>query len=147
MCRQVKSIEIIEFGHEKSDDGVNGAKSAYCVDKHKGSISKPYHAALKESHPSHGAADQIRSLHTHWLEALHSLKWIPGESWMTTTRRESSGRTRRSRSAPLPCGHALAESLKSKAAAVKKKFERKQDSPAKPAKPPARLASAKDPAN
>jgi hypothetical protein len=35
MCRQVKSIEIIEFGYEKSDEGVNGAKSEYCVDKHR----------------------------------------------------------------------------------------------------------------
>ena len=27
MCRQVKSIEIIEFGYEKSTEGVNGAES------------------------------------------------------------------------------------------------------------------------
>ena len=35
MCRHVKSIEIIEFGYEKSEEGVNGAKSEYCVDKQK----------------------------------------------------------------------------------------------------------------
>src|SRR4029453_13779918 len=31
MCRQVKSIEIIEFGYERSTEGTNGAKSEYCV--------------------------------------------------------------------------------------------------------------------
>src|SRR5215212_503544 len=41
MCRQVKSIEIIEFGYEKAEEGVNGAKSSYCVDKHKLSMSRP----------------------------------------------------------------------------------------------------------
>ena len=35
MCRNVKSIEVIEFGYEKSQEGVNGAKSDYCVDKQK----------------------------------------------------------------------------------------------------------------
>jgi hypothetical protein len=49
MCRQVKSIEIIEFGYEKSDEGVNGAKSEYCVDKHKLSMTRPYQAALRVS--------------------------------------------------------------------------------------------------
>src|SRR5512144_3417898 len=49
MCQQVKSIEIIEFGYEKAEEGVNGAKSEYCVDKHKGSITRPYQAALKEA--------------------------------------------------------------------------------------------------
>ncbi len=49
MCRQVKSIEIIEFGYEKSDEGVNGAKSEYCVDKHKQSMTRPYQAALREA--------------------------------------------------------------------------------------------------
>src|SRR5687767_3025869 len=42
MCRQIKSIEIIEFGYEKSEDGVNGAKTSYCVDKQKASMAKPY---------------------------------------------------------------------------------------------------------
>src|SRR5512137_668696 len=51
MCRQVKSIEIIEFGYEKSDEGVNGAKSEYCVDKHRLSMTRPYQAALREATP------------------------------------------------------------------------------------------------
>ena len=51
MCRHVKSIEIIEFGYEKSQEGVNGAKSEYCVDKQKLNITRPYQAALREATP------------------------------------------------------------------------------------------------
>jgi hypothetical protein len=50
MCRHVKSIEIIEFGHAKAQEGVNGAKSEYCVDKQKINITRPYQAALREGH-------------------------------------------------------------------------------------------------
>jgi len=39
MCRHVKSIEIIEFGYEKSTDGFNGAKSEYCMIKAEDSTS------------------------------------------------------------------------------------------------------------
>ena len=51
MCRHVKSIEIIEFGHAKAQEGVNGAKSEYCVDKQKINITRPYQAALREATP------------------------------------------------------------------------------------------------
>ena len=80
MCRQVKSIEIIEFGYEKSDEGVNGAKSEYCVDKHKVSITRPYQAALREATGSRTAVDDLRKLYDVWLKALTELKWRPGES-------------------------------------------------------------------
>lgn len=80
MCRQVKSIEIIEFGYEKSDEGVNGAKSEYCVDKHRVSMTRPYQAALREATGSKTAVDQLRALHEHWQLALQSLKWKSGES-------------------------------------------------------------------
>jgi hypothetical protein len=80
MCRQVKSIEIIEFGYEKSDDGVNGAKSEYCVDKHKVSMTRPYQAALREATGSRSAVDGLRALHELWLKALAELKWKPGET-------------------------------------------------------------------
>jgi hypothetical protein len=80
MCRQVKSIEIIEFGYEKSDQGVNGAKSEYCVDKHKVSMTRPYQAALREATGSRPAVDGLRALHDMWLKALAELKWTPGES-------------------------------------------------------------------
>jgi len=80
MCRQVKSIEIIEFGYEKSDEGVNGAKTEYCVDKHKISMTRPYQAALREATGSRSAVDGLRALHDLWLRALAELKWRPGES-------------------------------------------------------------------
>ena len=47
MCRHVKSIEIIEWGYEKSQEGVNDAKSNSCIDKQRGNMQKPYQAALR----------------------------------------------------------------------------------------------------
>jgi hypothetical protein len=49
MCRHVKSIEIIEWGFEKSQEGVNDAKSNSCIEKQRGNMAKPYQAALKEA--------------------------------------------------------------------------------------------------
>jgi hypothetical protein len=80
MCRQVKSIEIIEFGYEKSDQGVNGAKSEYCVDKHRASIARPYQSALREAGGSRTAMDGLRAIHDQWLKSLAGLKWKAGES-------------------------------------------------------------------
>jgi hypothetical protein len=80
MCRQVKSIEIIEFGYEKSEEGTNGAKSEYCVDKQKSSINRPYQAALKETKPHRTVAEHLQALQQQWLAALQSLKWKPGET-------------------------------------------------------------------
>jgi hypothetical protein len=80
MCRQVKSIEILEFGYEKSTEGTNGAKSEYCVDKHKLSMARPYQAALKEAVPNSAAVDGLRALQDLWLKSLVELKWHPGET-------------------------------------------------------------------
>src|SRR5206468_7520412 len=80
MCSHVKSIEIIEFGYEKSEEGVNGAKSEYCVDKQKLNITRPYQAALREASISTQAVEGVRSLQEFWLDALVKLKWKPGES-------------------------------------------------------------------
>jgi hypothetical protein len=80
MCRQVKSIEIIEFGYEKSAEGVNGAKSEYCVDKHRLSITRPYQSALREATGSRAAVDGLRSVYDLWQKALAELKWNPGET-------------------------------------------------------------------
>jgi hypothetical protein len=79
MCRQVKSIEIIEFGYENAEQGVNGAKSEYCVDKHRLSMTRPYQAALREATPNRSVVDSLRALHDLWLKALAELKWRPGE--------------------------------------------------------------------
>jgi hypothetical protein len=80
MCRHVKSIEIIEHGYEAAEQGVNGAKSEYCVDKQKVNITRPYQAALREATLSRQAVDGVRSLQEFWLAALAALKWRPGES-------------------------------------------------------------------
>jgi hypothetical protein len=80
MCRNVKSIEVIEFGYEKSQEGVNGAKSEYCVDKQKINITRPYQAALIEVTPSKEAISGLQTLQKLWLEALAGLMWRPGET-------------------------------------------------------------------
>lgn len=79
MCRQVKSIEIIEFGYALAEEGVNGAKSEYCVDKHKLSIVRPFQAAQREANGSAMASDALKGLHELWLRALLNLKWQPPE--------------------------------------------------------------------
>jgi hypothetical protein len=80
MCRHIKSIEVIEFGYEKAQQGVNGAKSEYCVDKQKINITRPYQAALSEATPSKEAINGLRTLQQLWLEALAGLTWKAGES-------------------------------------------------------------------
>jgi hypothetical protein len=80
MCRHIKSIEVIEFGYEKAQEGVNGAKSEYCVDKQKLNIARPYQAALAQATPSKDAVSGLRTLQELWLEALAGLKWKAGES-------------------------------------------------------------------
>jgi len=80
MCRHVKSIEILEFGYEKSEEGVNGAKSEYCIDKQKLNITRPYQAALREASISKQAVEGLRSLQEFWLDALIQLKWKQGET-------------------------------------------------------------------
>jgi len=80
MCRHVKSIEIIEFGYEKSMEGFNGAKSEYCMVKQRINIIRPYQAALREATVSKQAVEGIRSLQEAFLDALDKLKWNEGES-------------------------------------------------------------------
>jgi len=80
MCRHVKSIEIIEFGYEKSTEGFNGAKSEYCMVKQRINIIRPYQAALREATVSKQAVEGIRGLQEAFLDALDKLKWVEGES-------------------------------------------------------------------
>jgi hypothetical protein len=79
MCRHVKSIEIIEFGLPGAQEGVNGAKSEYCVDKQKINIVRPYQAALKEATPWQDVVENLRTLQQYWLDSMASLKWQSGE--------------------------------------------------------------------
>lgn len=80
MCRDVKAIEIIEFGYAKSTDGTNGAKSDYCLDKQKQNIIRPYKAALKQVSKSHPAVSDLERLQQMWVVALANLQWRSGES-------------------------------------------------------------------
>lgn len=80
MCRDVKAIENIEFGYEKSTDGTNGAKTEYCLDKQKENIRKPFLAALKEARISRQAEAALKALQEVWLSALANLQWRHGES-------------------------------------------------------------------
>ena len=80
MCRNVKSIEIIEFGYEKSIEGTNGSKSEYCLDKQKQNIAQPYQAALKQAKRSKQALERLHGLHDRWLSAMTELRWRDGES-------------------------------------------------------------------
>lgn len=80
MCRHVKGIEIIEFGHAKSQEGVNGAKSEYCVEKQKINITRPYHAALREATPWRESIESLQTLQKYWLESMLNLRWQTGEA-------------------------------------------------------------------
>ena len=80
MCRNVKSIEIIEFGYDKSTEGTNGAKSESCLDKQKQNIAHPYKAALREAGKSKQAVDALKGLQETWLSAMGGLTWHDGES-------------------------------------------------------------------
>src|SRR6476646_12272394 len=80
MCRNVKSIEVIEFGYEKSLEGTNGAKSESCLDQQKQNIAPPYKAALKEAGKSKPVQEALRGLQESWLSAMSGLGWHSGES-------------------------------------------------------------------
>ena len=80
MCRNVKAIEILEFGYEKSTDGTNGRKSESCLEKQKQNIAAPFKAALRQVAKLKPAVAALRHLQDAWLEAMNNLKWRPGES-------------------------------------------------------------------
>ena len=80
MCVNVKSIEIIEFGYDKSSEGTNGAKTESCLDKQKQNIAPPYKAALKEAGRWKHIVERLRGLQEIWLTAMTGLSWHSGES-------------------------------------------------------------------
>ena len=80
MCRHIKSIEIIEFGMTGAQEGVNGAKTEYCIDKHRLLITRPYQAALRESANSKEAVEGLRKLYDKWLDSLAKLIPVAGET-------------------------------------------------------------------
>jgi hypothetical protein len=74
MCRHVKSIEVIEFGLLGAQEGVNGAKTDGCIDKHKLSIARPYQAALREAARNKIKVQSLHKLYDTWLESLTRLR-------------------------------------------------------------------------
>ena len=80
MCRHIKSIEIIEFGMTGAQEGVNGAKTEYCIDKHRLLITRPYQAALRETSKSKDAVEGLRKLYDAWLNSLTKLIPVAGET-------------------------------------------------------------------
>ena len=132
MCRNVKSIEIIEFGYENSREGVNAAKSESCLDKQKQNIARPYKAALHEAAKSKQAVEGLHSLHDLWLSAMKELQWHSGESdddyksrvakpYETFTERIASIRTSIAQPEAKPAPAKSAKSGKPKPAAKAKK--------------------------
>ncbi len=73
MCRHIKSIEVIEFGLAGAQEGVNGAKTESCIEKHKLSINRPYQAALHAARNS-AETQSLRKLYDAWLESLAKLR-------------------------------------------------------------------------
>ena len=80
MCRNVKAIEIIEFGYEKSTEGLNGAKSASCLVKQKQNIEPRFKAAVREAGKKKHVVEALHKLQDMWLAALAQLQWHKGES-------------------------------------------------------------------
>jgi len=80
MCRQIKSIEIIEFGMTGAQEGVNGAKTEYCIDKHRLLITRPYQAALRETSHYKDQVQGLRKLYDMWLDSLSKLIPVAGET-------------------------------------------------------------------
>ncbi|HEY1436477.1 MAG TPA: hypothetical protein VGG82_03135 [Casimicrobiaceae bacterium] len=73
MCRHIKSIEVIEFGLMGAEEGVNGAKTEGCIDKHKLSIARPYQTALREARNAN-EVQALRKLYSTWLDSLAKLR-------------------------------------------------------------------------
>jgi hypothetical protein len=80
MCRHIKSLEILEHGYDKSEDGTNSAKTESCIAKQRNNIARPYQAALVEVKSSKPATVALKELHEFWLTSLALLKWHPGET-------------------------------------------------------------------
>lgn len=79
MCRQVKSIEILEFGIVGAQEGVNGAKTEGCIEKHKRLIARPYQAALREAGRDKAKVQGLHKLYDTWTDRLAKLTPAPNE--------------------------------------------------------------------
>jgi hypothetical protein len=80
MCRHIKHIEILEFGMTGAQEGVNGAKTESCIDKHRLSMTRPYQAALREAAQNKDEVLGLRKLYDMWLNSLAKLLPVTGET-------------------------------------------------------------------
>jgi hypothetical protein len=79
MCRHIKGIEIIEYGMAGQQEGVNGAKTDGCIDKHKLSLNLPYQASLRAAR-NPAEVQSLRKLYATWLDSMVKLHPAPNES-------------------------------------------------------------------
>jgi hypothetical protein len=97
MCRHVKSLEIIEYGYDKSGDGTNAAKSDSCITKQKGNIARPLQSALREVSGSKHATGSCARCTTCGSSRWHrSSGWRARPTRITRFARGSSTPTSRS---------------------------------------------------
>jgi len=79
MCHLVKSIEIMEFGLAGAQQGVNGAKTEGCIEKHKRLMARPYQAALREAGRDKAKVQGLQTLYATWTKSLADLTPGPDE--------------------------------------------------------------------
>jgi hypothetical protein len=63
-----------------AQEGVNGAKTEYCIDKHRLLITRPYQAALRETSHYKDQVQGLRKLYDMWLDSLSKLIPVAGET-------------------------------------------------------------------
>ncbi|HLX30023.1 MAG TPA: hypothetical protein VKV24_16195 [Casimicrobiaceae bacterium] len=141
MCRNVKFIEIIEYGYEDSTKGTNGAKSESCLDKQKHNIEHPYKAALKAAGKSKELLNDLHALQESWLSAMSTLSWRTGESKLDYMARvDKPYEDFKTRIGAIRTSVSEAETKVAEKKAAKKTKPAKTTKPSKsskPAKPPA----------
>ncbi|MCL2297278.1 MAG: hypothetical protein FWC38_08890 [Proteobacteria bacterium] len=82
VCRQVKSIELIEFGFAQAEEGPNSLKSEFCRRKQKASLPAYLNAAQREAQvmSSCDAVYILNDLYTVWSAAMIGLRLRPNET-------------------------------------------------------------------
>ncbi|MDR2017060.1 MAG: hypothetical protein LBP90_05590 [Burkholderiales bacterium] len=82
VCRQVKAIELLEFGFDQAEKGANGLKSEFCRRKQKASLPHYFEAALREAQAmsSCEAARLLNDLYIVWATTIAGLRQSPNET-------------------------------------------------------------------
>ncbi|MDR2244817.1 MAG: hypothetical protein LBE15_05355 [Burkholderiales bacterium] len=82
VCRQVKSIELLEFGFDQAEEGPNSLKSEFCRRKQKASLPTYLEAAQREAQvmSSCEAVYILNDLYTVWSAAMTGLRLRPSEA-------------------------------------------------------------------